>query len=283
MPQVAIGLPVYSHPEFLAAALDSLLAQTFGDFEFLISDNASPDPRIRQIAERYAARDPRIRYVRQETNLGPVRNFVHVFEHTTAPLFMWAADDDLWEPAFIERGVAALTADPAKSAWFCQFDRIDAAGTVTRTYRPMTRFASHGDKRSEARAFLMEPDRLGKVQLYYALFRRPAMVEPLRLMAANREMRGVDLVFVYAFLCRHDIAIDPAVLFHKRFHGGARPPTARGETLMKSRHFAGLAAAAEGTPYAAMTRSLLPWRFALDRAHKIGHGVRRALLPRAHP
>ena len=284
MPEVAIGLPTYNRPEFLEAALASLTRQTFGDFELLISDNASPGAGVRTIAERYASADPRIRYVRQQTNLGPVGNFAYVLANTSAPLFMWAADDDLWEPLFIERAVAALRADRAKNAWFCQLDNIDAEGKVTRTYPSLTRFRSNGDKRKEVRRFLMEPDRLGKVNLIYGMFRREALAEPMRLMTANKDMIGADLVFVYAFICRHDVAIDPDLLFHKRVVGrkSARPRAGAGSTLLKSRHFTGFAAAAEGTPYAAMTRSLLPWRFVLDRADKIGNGVRRALFSRAH-
>ena len=282
MPEVAIGLPTYNRPDFLEAALRSLTTQTFGDFELLISDNASTHPDIRTIAERYATADPRIRYVRQKTNLGPVGNFAHLFANSTAPLFMWAADDDLWEPAFVERAVAALRADPTKAAWFCQLDNIDAEGDVTRTYPPLTRLRSNGDKRREVRRFLMEPDRHGKVNLIYGMFRREAMAEPMRLMIANREMIGADLVFVYAFICRADVAIDPDVLFHKRVvdRKGQRPRPPSGAGLLKSRHFAGFAAAAAGTPYAAMTRSLLPWRFVLDRVDKIGNGVRRSLFAR---
>src|SRR6266536_3054672 len=138
MPEVAIGLPTYNRPDFLEAALRSLTTQTFGDFELLISDNASDHADIQMIAERYASADPRVRYVRQKTNLGPVGNFAHLFANSTAPLFMWAADDDLWEPAFIERGVKTLRSDRTKDAWFCQLDNIDAEGEVTRTYPPLT-------------------------------------------------------------------------------------------------------------------------------------------------
>jgi glycosyltransferase involved in cell wall biosynthesis len=63
LPRVRIGLPAYNGERHLPAALDSLLAQTYGDFELIISDNASTD-RTEEICREYAARDSRIRYHR---------------------------------------------------------------------------------------------------------------------------------------------------------------------------------------------------------------------------
>ena len=75
--EVSIGLAVYNGEEFLAESLDSLLAQTYGDFELIISDNASTDG-TRAICERYAAKDKRIRYVRRSENIGGEGNFNYV-------------------------------------------------------------------------------------------------------------------------------------------------------------------------------------------------------------
>ena len=62
-PRLSIGLPVYNGERFLAQALECLLAQTFRDFELVISDNASTD-RTSEICYAYVQRDPRVRYVR---------------------------------------------------------------------------------------------------------------------------------------------------------------------------------------------------------------------------
>src|SRR5215217_3975058 len=78
-PRLSIGLPVYDGAMFLAEALDSLLAQTFTDFELIISDNASTDA-TQSICEQYAAHDCRIRYLRQDINRGLAWNLNHVFE-----------------------------------------------------------------------------------------------------------------------------------------------------------------------------------------------------------
>lgn len=102
MPQVSIGMPVYNGEKFIREALDSLLAQTFTDFELIISDNASTDG-TEAICREYAAKDSRIRYVRQAKNLGPVANFKYVLDEAVGEYFMWAAHDDRRHPIALER------------------------------------------------------------------------------------------------------------------------------------------------------------------------------------
>ena len=111
-PLVSIGLPVYNGEAFLAQTLDDFLAQTFGDFELLVCDNASTD-RTADIAREYAARDPRIRYLRSERNIGLMPNFNRAF-HESAPAryFAWSAHDDRRSPQFLERLVGRLEAAP---------------------------------------------------------------------------------------------------------------------------------------------------------------------------
>ena len=73
-PRVSMGLPVYNGARLLPQALSCLLGQTLGDFELIICDNASTD-ETQQICVEHAARDHRIRYVRNERNLGANANF----------------------------------------------------------------------------------------------------------------------------------------------------------------------------------------------------------------
>src|SRR3954470_23138397 len=106
-PRVTIGLPVYNGARYLAEAIESVLAQTFTDFELVISDNASTDATA-AIALQYAARDPRVRYSRNRENIGSARNFGRAFELATGEFFKWMASDDLISPEFLENCVAAL-------------------------------------------------------------------------------------------------------------------------------------------------------------------------------
>jgi glycosyltransferase involved in cell wall biosynthesis len=111
-PRVSIGLPVYNGERFLGEAIESILAQTYQDFELIISDNASTD-RTEEISRAYAAQDTRIRYVRNKKNLGVALNFNQVFHLSSSEFFKWVAHDDLHEPDFLFQCVLSLDRDPA--------------------------------------------------------------------------------------------------------------------------------------------------------------------------
>ena len=72
-PLVSIGLPMYNGGDYLAASIDSLLAQTYPNIELIISDNASDDGSA-DICKHYAEADPRVRYDRLTSNIGGVNN-----------------------------------------------------------------------------------------------------------------------------------------------------------------------------------------------------------------
>lgn len=126
-PRVSIGLPVYNGEKYLASALDSLLGQTFTDFEIVISDNASSD-RTPEICQEYASKDDRIRVVRQTENVGAVGNFNRVFELARGEYFKWAAYDDICAPDFIARCVEVLDHDRSIVCCHAKTLPIDANG-----------------------------------------------------------------------------------------------------------------------------------------------------------
>lgn len=111
LPSISIGLPIYNGERYLSATLDCFLAQTFGNFELTICDNASED-RTAEIALAYQARDARIRYRRNERNLGAIPNFNRAFELASAPLFKWIAHDDLYDATYLESCVSLLGRHP---------------------------------------------------------------------------------------------------------------------------------------------------------------------------
>ena len=84
-PRVSVGLPVYNAEKYLRYSIDSILSQSFSDFELVISDNASDDS-TESICREYAAGDPRIRYIREETNRGAIWNFNRVFQQARQEL-----------------------------------------------------------------------------------------------------------------------------------------------------------------------------------------------------
>lgn len=109
---MSIGLPVYNGERFLARALDGFLAQTYADFELIVSDNASTDG-TGDIARAYAARDARIRYHRNEHNIGLAGNYNSVFAKARGAYFKWAPADDVCLPDYLTRCVDVLDDDPS--------------------------------------------------------------------------------------------------------------------------------------------------------------------------
>jgi glycosyltransferase involved in cell wall biosynthesis len=126
-PVVSIGMPIYNDERFASEAISSLLAQTFTDFELIISDNASTDGTP-SLCARYAERDPRVRYVRQSRNIGLTGNLNFVRDEARGEFFMWAASDDRWQPTFIEYMVRALRNDPSSVLAFSAYTFMDEEG-----------------------------------------------------------------------------------------------------------------------------------------------------------
>ena len=109
-PRLSIGMPVYNGERFLEEAVTSLLGQTYGDFEIVVCDNASTDG-TRDIVERVMTRDARIRYARNDQNIGASPNFAKVARMTSAPFFKWAAHDDLHAPTYLADCMRILEAN----------------------------------------------------------------------------------------------------------------------------------------------------------------------------
>ena len=126
VPLVSLGMPVFNGERYLNDAIQSLLAQSFEDFEIVIADNASTD-RTRSICERYL-RDKRVRYCRFEENRGAAPNYNYAFWISRGKYFKWAAYDDLLEPRYLEKCVAAFEAAPDAAVVYSQATLIDEHG-----------------------------------------------------------------------------------------------------------------------------------------------------------
>lgn len=128
-PLVSIGMPVYNGEKYVRQALESLLAQDYGNFELIISDNASTDGTA-QICQEFAQRDHRIRYFRNQRNMGSAWNFNQVVDLSTGKYFMWAAHDDIYLPGFISRCAGALEITPSAILAFSTMSALDDLGHI---------------------------------------------------------------------------------------------------------------------------------------------------------
>lgn len=126
-PAVSVCVPVYKGEEHLAATIDSVLAQTFTDFELVVLDNASPD-RSGEIAASYD--DPRIRLLTNPSVLPLTENWNTAVRAARAPLVKLLPDDDLLHPRCLELQVAALAADPGLAVVMARRHLVDGHGRM---------------------------------------------------------------------------------------------------------------------------------------------------------
>jgi glycosyltransferase involved in cell wall biosynthesis len=131
-PLVSVGLPVWNGEKYLPATLESLLNQTFPDFELIISDNGSTD-RTAEICQAAAARDARVRYSRFPENIGAAKNYNHTFALARGRYFKWAAHDDLLKPRYLEACVAEFGRHPETVVVYPRTELIDSAGRINGT------------------------------------------------------------------------------------------------------------------------------------------------------
>lgn len=101
-PLISVGMPAYNAEAYIGVALESMLAQTCGDFELIVSDNASTDG-TREIVESYVKQDRRIRCERQSANIGANLNYSRVAQLAVGEFFKWISSSDWCAPTFLER------------------------------------------------------------------------------------------------------------------------------------------------------------------------------------
>lgn len=205
---VTIGIPVRNGGEQLRIALDSVLAQTHKNITVLISDNCSTDNTC-EIADEYAARDSRVKLVRQPENLGIHGNFRYLLHAATSPYFMWACHDDRWSPTFIEKNLANLKTDP------------EAIGSVSRVIlispegnRTIARGTGEypGDGMERVKAFLEHPTEASR---FYAVFDTKALQDSF---PDDIDVFGYDYVIVALALLRGKILEVPEFLMERDQH-----------------------------------------------------------------
>src|ERR1700680_4537054 len=93
-PMISAGLAIYNGENYLGELLESVLAQTFTNFEVVICDNASTD-RTADICAEFMRRDCRLRYYRNSTNIGALKNFNRVFSLGRGKYSVWMSHDDV--------------------------------------------------------------------------------------------------------------------------------------------------------------------------------------------
>jgi glycosyltransferase involved in cell wall biosynthesis len=212
VPRVGIGMPVYNGEPYVRQSIESLLNQTFGDFELVIADNASTDG-TEAICREYVARDPRVRYVRNPANLGGPGNFRRVFALCRGEYHKWSTADDFWDPTAVEKCVAVLDAEPEVVLAYPKTRLVDVNG------RPFDTHDDHlllRDPSPSARCItVLETSTLCHAHL--GVIRRAAM---RRTGLIGGELAS-DIRFLAELSLHGKFVVVPEYLFFRRFHEGS--------------------------------------------------------------
>ena len=213
-------MPVYNAEKFIRRALDSLLGQTFDDFELIISDNASTDG-TELICIKYASIDQRIRFLRQVKNIGAATNFQFVLDEAVGEYFVFAAHDDWWGPNFIQELSLILDTKPDVVLSFCTFNHVDLNYNVFRNYPIVHKIGISEINnrriigRNSFEKYLLQNLKHGKVNLIYGLMRRKELVSADIIRRWGDFSWGADLLMVATILRFGNVDFAPKTLWHK--------------------------------------------------------------------
>jgi glycosyltransferase involved in cell wall biosynthesis len=209
-PTVSIGLPVYNGERYLVHALESLLGQSFEDFEIVISDNCSTD-RTAEICLEHASRDKRIVYHQNEQNIGISANHNLVFELSRGIFFKWAAHDDMYDRDFVRRCVEVMQlAPPSVSVVYTHCDVIDEFGRLCDFESDTVAL----DSPSAARRLWHYLSNLRRYDVTYGLIRAELLrrTRLFGLFPVSDKVLFAELAMLGTFV---EI---PEPLFHRRIH-----------------------------------------------------------------
>lgn len=233
-PRLAIGLPVHNGENYVADAIRSLQAQTFDDFEIVVSDNASTDD-TEKIVRDLAADDPRIRYLRSDENVGANRNFNRTFSFARSELFKWAAHDDVVDPTYLERCVSILDDDPGVVLAHTATSYIGSDGAplveLARGYVGADGYVERLMLDDSVAEQLGSPDVatrfdavVNRMTVFYDVF-GVGRAEAFRNTLLLRQYYGADKVFLAEMALEGRVVRHPDPLFHRRCHQSASTRT----------------------------------------------------------
>ena len=223
--KVSIGLPVFNGEKFLQKCLDSLLVQTFENFELIISDNASTD-KTSQICEDYSRKDDRIRYIRQKNNIGMIQNFNFVLQEAKYEYFMWIGSDDYVLPNFLKKNIEILMLNEHVVGSISKIDRfgmdfnsnaIDSTFAnlikkIRLRFRSRDTLSLYGTYEERVRSFLKR----STCQIIYGVFR----TNQLRKSIIYEPFVGIDWAEILSVLKYGNFHVVDEVLMYI-YEGGA--------------------------------------------------------------
>lgn len=225
---LTIGIPVYNGEKFLKDKISTILNQNYDNFELIISDNGSIDSS-KEICEKFAKQDKRIRFYSHEENQGPNWNFKFILEKAKGKYFMWTAVDDKILPGFFEKNISILESN---NNVVCSVSQVKPYGEKTeyltkkysenffekikkkiiKSFTPMKNYSTSGTYEKKVRMYLKLR---GHQQVFYGIFRRNQLEE----FFVSEFITGFDLATMLNALKFGDFFVLNEVL-NLRYDGG---------------------------------------------------------------
>jgi hypothetical protein len=217
-PRVVLGMTLYNNARHLPHALDSLLAQSDGDFALLLLDDASSD-ETEAIARSYVDRDPRVRYVRHARRQAMIATWREVAEIAarewpSAEYFAWVSDHDWWHPRWLERMVAELDADPGAVLAYPITRRVTIGGAEIDKGPRLFDTAALTDLDARWRHFCRHA--VGSGDMVYGVMR----LDALRRAGVFRPVLRPDRLLIAELTLQGRIRQVPEVLWFRRQSSG---------------------------------------------------------------
>jgi glycosyltransferase involved in cell wall biosynthesis len=208
-PKVSIGMPVFNSEKYLSQTLESILAQTWTDFEVILFDNGSTD-QSQEICQAFQSKDSRVRYVRSSQSLSVASQYNRLVELALGDYFKWAAPDDLLAHNFLERCIAVLNREQQVVVCYPRTRLIDAADIVFGTYADELNLRSPQPHRRLGEFYGNQ----GLCHPIYGLIR----MDVLRHSGLLGEFPMADRILLSELALSGEICEIPAYLFLRRIH-----------------------------------------------------------------
>jgi glycosyltransferase involved in cell wall biosynthesis len=209
-PLVSVVVPVYNGGAFIDATMQSILAQTFRDFELVVSDNTSTDGTWEAL-QRYTI-DPRVRLTRQASNVAAAVNFNDVTDLATGEFIKLVCADDVLYPDNLEVLLKELTAHPSAVLAVSSRDVVDATGRIVLRNRGLAGLRGEiAGTEAIRRSVLAGTNIFGEPPS--ALFRRVALVDAGGWHWDVRFPYLIDLTTYFAVLLHGNLVAVPRPLW----------------------------------------------------------------------
>ena len=217
---VTVGIPVFNGEKYIEKRIESIIKQTYQNFEIIISDNASTD-NTSKLCEKFT-KDKKIHYHKQKKNIGIFKNFKYLIANAKGKYFVIASVDDKWEPTFLEKNACILDSNEKIVG---SIGKVEFYGSPTKKQNSKifgikkiirrSRFDPLFDHVIEAKGNYEEKAgkylRFNQGSFIHGLFRTSAV----KKIELDQSVLGWDLCFILAILKFGDLHVIDEILLYK--------------------------------------------------------------------